>query len=412
MAAVAYAIIFLILLASTTTSASQCYDSIISFGDSLADTGNFLLLSPPDNPPLCGRPPYGRTFFHCPTGRSCDGRLVIDFIAESLGLPLVESYIAGRNAAEKGRNFSKGVNFAVGGATALDTMFYDKRGIHNRVTNVTLETQLDWFKEFLAVIPTESLGLPLVEPYAAWKSAAEKGGSFSKGVNFAVAGATALDTTFFDKRGIHNLVTNASLGVQLDWFKQFLARIPDSRKFLKSSLVVMGEIGCNDYNYPILENIDVEVIRSFVPTVVNYIGSIIELGVKTMLVAGNLQLGCMPRFLTQYMTFSKEKDYDPKTGCLNWLNELSMICKGISSKSMLWSRRSYNFNALITCGSLPLADCCENPSMFVNWDGIHFTEAAYRWIAQGLIQGPYTHPHIKTLCPTISGDTTAGYYEH
>ncbi|KAL0363442.1 UNVERIFIED_CONTAM: GDSL esterase/lipase [Sesamum calycinum] len=197
--AVACAII-LILVASTTASASQCFDSIISFGDSLADTGNFFLLSPPNNPPLCARPPYGRTFFNRPTGRSCDGRLVIDFIAEALGLPLVESYIAGRNAAEKGGSFSKGVNFAVAGATTLDTMFYDRRGIHNRVTNVTLGTQLDWFNQFLAVIPTESLGLPLVEPYAAWKCTAEKDWSSTKGVNFAVGGATALDPMFFDKR--------------------------------------------------------------------------------------------------------------------------------------------------------------------------------------------------------------------
>ncbi|KAL0398499.1 UNVERIFIED_CONTAM: GDSL esterase/lipase [Sesamum radiatum] len=156
---VACAIVLILVASTTTTSASQCFDSIISFGDSLADTGNFFLLSPPNNPPLCARPPYGRTFFHRPTGRSSDGRLVIDFIAEAFGLPFVESYIAGRNAAEKGGSFSKGVNFAVAGATALDTMFFDSRGIHNRITNVTLGTQLDWFNQFLAVIPSKPVSL-------------------------------------------------------------------------------------------------------------------------------------------------------------------------------------------------------------------------------------------------------------
>ncbi|KAL0353002.1 UNVERIFIED_CONTAM: GDSL esterase/lipase [Sesamum angustifolium] len=263
--AVAYAII-LILVASISGLASGCFDSIISFGDSLADTGNLIQLSPPNNPPLCGRPPYGRTFFRRSTGRASDGRLVIDFIAESLGLPLVE-------------------------------------------------------------------------PYAAWKITAEKDWSSTKGVNFAVGGATALDPMFFDKRGIQNLATNASLGIQLDWFKQFLARIPDGRKFLKSSLILMGEIGGNDYNYPLMQgNIDPEVIRSCVPTVVNYIGSIIEelikLGAKTMLVPGDLAIGCIPLYLTQYRTSSTEKDYDPRTGCLNWLNELAMYHNELLQKEL------------------------------------------------------------------------------
>ncbi|KAK4399204.1 GDSL esterase/lipase [Sesamum angolense] len=109
--AVDYAIITLIIVESSSKSAFGCYDSIVSFGDSLADTGNFLLLSPPNNPSIYGRPPYGRTFFLQPTGRASDGRLVIDFIAESLGLPLVEPYAAWTNAVEKGGSFSKGVNF-------------------------------------------------------------------------------------------------------------------------------------------------------------------------------------------------------------------------------------------------------------------------------------------------------------
>jgi hypothetical protein len=57
------------------------YDSIFSFGDSYTDTGNnpvaFAWYDVTD--PVM-RPPYGSTFFGRPTGRCCDGRLVIDFI--------------------------------------------------------------------------------------------------------------------------------------------------------------------------------------------------------------------------------------------------------------------------------------------------------------------------------------------
>lgn len=57
------------------------YDTIFSFGDSFADTGNnpavFAWYSVFD--PVT-RPPYGSTFFGRPTGRNCDGRLILDFL--------------------------------------------------------------------------------------------------------------------------------------------------------------------------------------------------------------------------------------------------------------------------------------------------------------------------------------------
>lgn len=178
--AVAIAIVLTLITASSSPaiseSAAGCFESIVSFGDSLADTGNYPLLWEADTPPRYALPPYGRTFFHRPTGRCSDGRLVIDFIgmldkyicisksipkvvepistlncpAQSLGMPLVQPYIAG---GDGGRSFSKGVNFAVVGATALDFEFYEKIGFPNVYTNVSLGTQLDWFKQFLASIP-------------------------------------------------------------------------------------------------------------------------------------------------------------------------------------------------------------------------------------------------------------------
>ena len=64
--------------------ANGCYTSIISFGDSLADTGNLKQIASETGKVLSYfLPPYGETFFHQPTGRCSDGRLIIDFLGSS-----------------------------------------------------------------------------------------------------------------------------------------------------------------------------------------------------------------------------------------------------------------------------------------------------------------------------------------
>lgn len=65
------------------------------------------------------------------------------------------------------------------------------------------------------------LGIPLLPPYIGVKNGTSTI-NFHAGVNFAVAGATALDKPFFEEKGIHIPVRNASLGIQLGWFKDLL----------------------------------------------------------------------------------------------------------------------------------------------------------------------------------------------
>jgi hypothetical protein len=73
----------------------------------------------------------------------------------------------------------------------------------------------------------ENFGLPLPPPFAGrLKNASNT--DIRTGVNFAVAGARALDTTYYDEIGIVDPVTNASLGVQMDWFKDLLPSFCDT----------------------------------------------------------------------------------------------------------------------------------------------------------------------------------------
>nr|AAM65183.1 lipase, putative [Arabidopsis thaliana] len=360
--------LFSTLFVTIVSSETPCrnFKSIISFGDSIADTGNLVGLSDRNQLPVTAFPPYGETFFHHPTGRSCDGRIIMDFIAEFVGLPYVPPYFGSKN-----RNFDKGVNFAVAGATALKSSFLKKRGIQPH-TNVSLRVQLKSFKKSLP-----------------------------------------------------NLCGSPS----------------DCRDMIGNALILMGEIGGNDYNFPFFNRKPVKEVEELVPFVIASISStiteLIGMGGKTFLVPGEFPIGCSVVYLTLYKTSNKD-EYDPTTGCLKWLNkfgeyhseklkaELNRLRKLYPHVNIIYADYynsllrifkepakfgfmdrpfpaccgiggPYNFNFTRKCGSVGVKSC-KDPSKYVGWDGVHMTEAAYKWIADGILNGPYANPPFDRSC--------------
>ncbi|RWV77362.1 hypothetical protein GW17_00061823 [Ensete ventricosum] len=96
-----------VLLLETSASPSPCaFPAIFNFGDSNSDTGGLSAAFGP------APPPHGETFFGAPAGRYCDGRLIVDFIAQGLGLPFLSAYLD-----SVATNFSHGANFATAGST-------------------------------------------------------------------------------------------------------------------------------------------------------------------------------------------------------------------------------------------------------------------------------------------------------
>ncbi|PIA27316.1 hypothetical protein AQUCO_08100040v1 [Aquilegia coerulea] len=353
-------IVFLLFLVQTY-GVSGCYTSIFSFGDSLADTGNYAYAE--ETKRSYDNFPYGETFFHQPTGRCSDGRLVIDFIAQALGLSLMPPYLGHSNK------------------------------------------------------------------------------DFGQGVNFAVVGATALDSAFFEERGVQ-VMTNYSLGVQLEWFKQLLPSLcvspSNCNSMLRDSLFLVGEIGGNDYNDPFFQSKSAEEVRLIVPSVIDIISStitaLIDEGAVTLMVPGNLPIGCSSSYLTIFQSQNKN-DYDPSTGCITWLNEFSHYHNqllqnelnrlrelhphaniiyadyyNVAMELFQYPTRSgfkqdvlgaccggggpYNYNLTAKCG-YEGSTSCEDPSLYVTWDGVHLTEAAYKWIATGLLKGPCSDGRLQ-----------------
>ncbi|KAF3454538.1 hypothetical protein FNV43_RR04986 [Rhamnella rubrinervis] len=330
------------------------FNAIYQLGDSLADTGNLILENPAS--PI-GRLPYGETFFKKPTGRSSDGLLMIDYIAISAGIPLLDPYL------NKNALFSKG-----------------------------------------------------------------------RGVNFAVAGSTALPVAVLAQLNISSPFTNSSLSIQLDWmdshFNSICFNAKDCAKRLERSLFMVGEIGGNDYdlaifvgNKTIKEAIDM--VPQVVQTIKDAVKKVIGYGALTVVVPGNFQIGCLPYYLTAFKT-NDSSAYD-EHHCLKGFNEISVyhndhLRKAIEElreehsdvtiiygdyynafqwvlshtsklgfdaeslqKSCCGIGGDYNFDLAKPCGTSGVP-ACSNPDKRISWDGVHLTQKANQYMSYWLIQ--------------------------
>uniref|UniRef100_A0A0E0LNY7 Esterase n=1 Tax=Oryza punctata TaxID=4537 RepID=A0A0E0LNY7_ORYPU len=354
---------------TTTRRRSGCYSHLFTFGNSLIDTGNFIHYS--TSPGSVARSPYGETFFHRPTGRWSDGRLIVDFIVERLGFPYWTPYLAGKSRED----FRYGANFAVASGTALNQLLFKKK----------------------------HLSVAAITPY--------------------------------------------SLAVQVGWFKKVLAMLASTdqerKEVMARSVFMVGEFGGNDYLHPLFQNKTLDWVRPLVPRVVRYIAGaveeLIQLGATTVYVPGLFPLGCVPRLLFLFRN-GGAGDHDPATGCLRGLNDgLTVIHNTLLRRRLAELRAAhpgvtiayadyygevmelvsapaangfdagaaltaccagggpYNGNFTVHCSD-PGATQCADPSRYINWDGLHMTEAVYRIMARGVLDGPFADPPIMSRC--------------
>ncbi|CAK9175068.1 unnamed protein product [Ilex paraguariensis] len=274
-----------------------------------------------------------------------------------------------------------------------------------------------------------ALSLPLLNPYL------DSNATFDHGANFAVAGSTALDYTFFTAKGIYNPFTNISLGDQLNWFKFHLNTIcqapAECEELLSKALVFVGEIGGNDLNYAIIQGKSIQEIHTYQPYIIE---EVIHLGAVNIIVPGNLPMGCIPAGLT-IVSGSDVTAYDDM-GCSKELNELVLVQNnylqqslallrlefphaniiyadyyaayqtilhhavdfGFDEKSLLRSCCGigglYNYDQNRVCGSSGVP-FCRNHAQYISWDGVHLTQEAYRLITEILL--PDIFPRIRYI---------------
>ncbi|PUZ39418.1 hypothetical protein GQ55_9G306100 [Panicum hallii var. hallii] len=203
----------------------------------------------------------------------------------------------------------------------------------------------------------------------------------------------------------------------------------EQRKVMASSVFYVGEIGLNDYFFALNSN-SVDVAVSLVPHVIGAIRSaltaMIAAGARTVVVTGMLPIGCEPQQLALFP--GGPGDYDPATGCIARFNEIAerhnlalrvmlgelrlahpgrslsyadiyrAVTRAVASPTLYGfggmplaaccggGGGPYNFNFTTFC-SAPGSAACADPSKSISWDGIHFTEAANRFLTRAMLKG-------------------------
>lgn len=347
-------LLMILLLASVVSAgpAIRRHGAIFSFGDSHADTGNGIPIYAERSffNPSAG-PPYGMEFFGHPTGRNSNGRLIIDFIAEDLGLPFVPPSLVHNGS------FCHGANFAVAGAFACNASFYSDLPIVGPFAlNTSSSVQLQWFDS--------------LKPSLSLCSSREQG-FFHKSL------------FFMGEFGVNDYSFSA-FGMNISEIKLFVPDVIKTismaterliNKYGAKTVVVPGipPLGCSPPNLALLPSDDPDdydartgCLKHF-NDLSTYHNSLLQRAVKNVGKKNPNVRVIYADFYTPVMNIVESPEK------LGFTNDILRCCCGGGGK--------YNFNMSAGCG-MPGSTVCEDPSTHLYWDG-HFTEAANRHIANG-----------------------------
>lgn len=268
--------------------------------------------------------------------------------------------------------------------------------------------------------------LPLLNPYLN-KDVKDTHG----GVNFAVAGATALPREALKKFNLQPFI-NISLDIQLQWWGNYAKSLcnnsKDCKEKLKSSLFSIEAMGANDYLIAMLRGKTIEELKKMdlVSQVIKAneegVRKIIGYGATQVLVTGYLHVGCAPSLLAMRSNSSDARD---QFGCLKDYNDFikyhnDLLREAISRlrkehpdvhiligdyytamQSVLDNHQKlgfesvlvaccgtggkYNFDHRKKCGTQGVQSCSD-PRKYISWDGLHMTQESHKHIAKWYIQ--------------------------
>lgn len=363
---VSWVLFFWVIWARSAALPPCQFAAIYNFGDSNSDTGGISAAFDPI------RAPYGEAFFHKPAGRDSDGRLIIDFIAEQLGLPYLSAYLN-----SLGANFRHGANFATGGSTIRrqnETIF--EYGISPFSLDMQI-VQFDQFKARTAEIygdaktPSEREKLPRPEDFAKALY------TFDIGQNDLSVGFRKLSSDQL-KAAMPDIVGQLAAAVK-NLYGQ------GGRAFWIHNT---GPIGCLPVNrFYILQPApgtvdDYGCIKAQNEMAMEFNRQLKDTVVKLRTEFPEAAIILIDVYTAKYELISNSKNLgfaDPLKVCCGFHHDYDHVWCG--NKGMVKKTEVYG-------GS------CEDPSVFISWDGVHYSQAANQWVANHTFFGSLSDPPI------------------
>ncbi|CAN1271462.1 GDSL esterase/lipase At1g54790 [Linum perenne] len=330
------------------------YPAVFNFGDSNSDTGGLAA--------GVGFPvgfPYGQTYFHKPSGRFSDGRLIVDFLMNDMKLPFLRPYLDSVGAP----SFKRGTNFATGGSTIV-------ANAANTFSPFTFGVQVAQFVRFKArVLELLATGNKKLRKYLPEED------YFYKGLYMFDIGQNDLFFTF---------IANATED-------QVIASIPNLISEFKTGIEKLYNIGARNFwihnTGPL----------GCLATVIAKTKSSDDLDQFGCLASRNRAAAAFNTHLNHLCTNLKSQFPDIN---LTYVDIYSVKLDLIANYSRYGFKEPIaaccgyggpplNFDIRTINGTMVTSYPCKDSYESVNWDGTHYTDAANRFVAQRLISGNF-----------------------
>ncbi|KAM2280409.1 hypothetical protein ACFX1S_041136 [Malus domestica] len=350
---------------------SKCeFEAIFNFGDSNSDTGGFWAAFPAQSGP------YGMTYFKRPVGRATDGRLIVDFLAQALGLPFISPYLK-----SIGSDYKHGANYATLASTVLlpNTSLFV-----TGISPFSLAIQLNQMKAFKTQVEEfhhssnqqELKRLPSLDIFG-----------------------KSLYTFYIGQNDFTSNLAAIGVGGVKQYLPQVVSQIAGTIKELyalggRAFLVLnLAPVGC----YPsFLAGLPPSELDAFGCSIA-YNKAVVDYN-KLLKEALSQTRGSLPNASLVYVDTSSvllELFRHPTSHGIALDQGLKYGTKSCCGHG----GGAHNFDPQVFCGNTKVingrpvtATACSDPYNYVSWDGVHATEAANKLTTLAILNGTFSDP--------------------